>query len=741
MAALTPREYEWRWKYKVRQIFNLANPLNAVGNRVALTNDQIDAYVKENDLVTADLAANRNITPQGLGKHVSDLRTNLRATRGQLGQAQADPGPLGEAAILDPIYPPNRPDPQQIAASRARIAAGAPPAGIPPQQPQQQPRAPQVTQKPIGITPIVQINPQNIQPNDNITLAANPPSIYEAVQDANIPALVREIADPNYNPEQTFSVTIADPGFAPPAGVQQPVYPLTKNLTVLQYAALKGLKGIVRYLIRNSKSDLSKKIDGLSMVNAVKTYRKNDSDKDEIRYIFDIVEAAVRDASDDFTSGVSKDANYGNVLTGQINQQLSKTIYNKQYDELTNPSPLPTTAPRTTSSLVEDAKKNGKEDGERGYPKNPDYATKPPQEQEAYGKEYDKGFAKYSGERDGKLNEPDNLSKLTSQFSAYYLAGPHKDEVDKIYNDAYNANRSKTVDISKEAGYVGTYPASDALLSGNYFGFGSELNKIIGFDMSDKISTFDTDTSYKEGFAEFVKQVNQLLGQAKYAGYIDGNKKNAKYTSLGKIVVNGKQYAVDFGKLNTQIKTQIVDASGNTTANPDFTEATRILNLLRGARDSPRITFNVMIDIFENILTPNAVNSTTNPKIKEILQPILDRQVRTPAAAPTGLLQPLLQDVASIESVNSKSQLYDLLKIKLSIIPKYEEVQVKEIPRGVKPDDPSLTVDVNVPRRLQKIYDLEFDRGSRDALRTKGGTRRRSRKADRFTKKNRSSKK
>jgi len=314
-------------------------------------------------------------------------------------------------------------------------------------------------QRPIGIPPIRPFVGPDVKP-DNITLAANPSTLYEAIREADIRGLTRELADSSYNPEQTFSATIASPSDA-----NAPGFPITTNLTPLQYAALAGLKGVVRFLLQRTTSDVLKPINKLSVKEAIASYRKADRDKDEIRYIFDLADAAIRDAADDFTSGSDLDKKYGKGLVGKINQDLSNKLYEREYKDLQSPKPLPATAPKSTSALVTDATQMGQDDGERGAPKNPVYDTKPPQEQEAYGKAYDKGYAKYQGEKDGRLNESNDVSKLTGQFSAQYVPGSHKDDVDKAYNTAYEANKGKTADLVKEAGYVGAYPHNEAVLS------------------------------------------------------------------------------------------------------------------------------------------------------------------------------------------------------------------------------------------------------------------------------------
>lgn len=788
--------------------------------------------------------------------------------------------------------------------------------------------------RPIGIDPIG-AKPRIAEPTDNIVLGPNPPSLYEAIRDANIRALTRELTDSTYNPEQTFSVTIT-----PPAGGD----PISTDLTPLQYAALKGLKGTVRYLINNSTPDLSKTINGLSLKEAVTTYRKDDFDKNEIRYIFDIVEAALRDAMDDFTSGVDKDSKYGKSLDGEINKKLSKKIYDREYDDLKSPKPLPPTAPKPTSTLVEDAKKAGTEDGSKDVPKNPIYLAtavppKTPQEQEAYGKAYDKALATYYGERDAKLNEPADVGKLSSQFSTNYTDAAHQSEVEKIYNETHEKNRSKTSDLVKEAGYVGTYPPSETLLSGNFFGFGSELSKIVGFSTSGTTPKTDTDAKYKEGLVEFVKNLQSIIGQAKYAGYTDGRKKNAKYTTPGKISVGQKEYAIDFGKLNTRI-TDL--PSVDLAVNSDFTAASELLDYLRTMRDNADRTLEGMIGYLR-------VQSETNdnPKIKQILKTIvvsqkggtinplekaklvrrvsgitdedirndflrrlnetttdslfnsiksqvesaiqlqsqlerreqrqqwmtlaqqeaeqrleaeeepvaeqqpplevatqpetqrlseeqrlssertkqdaqniinqitdqtikqgfLDRlnlptatsddyiEIRNQARlavqsqteeplAPSepGLLSRTLAKaselgtsaataarsgiesvstvvstgaqtvgatpsvvgkyiVTGLGSVSTKSQLYNLVQQALSSIPKYQTTKLKSPPSGISPDDPSLGTDVHPIQRVQAMYDKEFERGYKEAVRPMGGTRRKSKKSNRITKKKQISKK
>ncbi len=694
--------------------------------------------------------------------------------------------------------------------------------------------------RPIGIDPIGP-KPRVAESTDNIVLGPNPPSLYEAIRDANIRALTRELTDSTYNPEQTFSVTIT-----PPAGGD----PISTDLTPLQYAALKGLKGTVRYLLNNSTPDLSKTINGLSLKEAVTTYRKSDFDKNEIRYIFDIVEAALRDAMDDFTSGVDKDSKYGKSLDGEINKKLSKKIYDGEYDDLKSPKPLPATAPKPTSTLVEDAKKAGTEDGSKDAPKNPTYLAtavppKTPQEQEAYGKAYDKALATYYGERDAKLNEAADVGKLSSQFSTHYTDVAHQSEVEKIYNETHEKNRSKTSDLVKEAGYVGTYPPSETLLSGNFFGFGSELSKIVGFNTSGTTPKTDTDAKYKEGLVEFVKNLQSIIGQAKYAGYTDGRKKNAKYTTPGKISVGGKEYAIDFGKLNTQL-TDL--PSTDLLVNPDFTATSDVLDFLRTMRDRSdrdlesmvaylrgqsqtndsskvqqilktivvsqkggaptpleRIRLGSLIqDIrdaaikqsFLDRLTPTIsdnnfsrlqaeVDSQIANEQQQVEEPVAEEPEQQPeteeqpiVAEEPGLLSRTLakaselgtaarsgiesvgtslstgaQAVAAAPSVvgkyvvtglgtvTTKSQLYNLVQQAFSSIPKYQTTKLDRLPAGISPDDPSLKPNVHPIQRVQAMYDKEFERGYKEAVRPSGGTRRKIKKSNRITKKKQVSKK
>jgi hypothetical protein len=454
----------------------------------------------------------------------------------------------------------------------------------------------------------------------NITLGENPPSLYEAIQDANIRALTRELTSPSYDPEQTFSVTITSP---------REEDTISTELTPLQYAALKGLKGTVRYLLNNSTPDFSKTINKLPVDQAIQKYRKEDVDKKEIISIFKIVKKALEDAMDDFTSGLNKNSKYGNLLSKDSDKKLAKKIYDREYDDLKTPKPLSATAPKPTSILIEDAKKAGTEDGSKDTPKNPEYLAtasppKTPQEQEAYGKAYDKALAAYYGERDAKLNEGKDIGKLSNQFSTHYSDPIHQAEVERIYSNTHEKNRSRSSDLVKEAGYVGTYPPSQTLLSGNFFGFGSDISKIVGFTTSGTTPKTDTDAQYKEGLVEFVKNVQSLIGQAKYAGYTDGRKKNTKYTSPGKIVVNGKEYAVDFGKLNTQlIDLPAVSDTGVLQETEESGEAERILTELRRMRDSVQES-----DSLQGMIDYLRVQSETNnnPKIKQILKTIVVSQ-------------------------------------------------------------------------------------------------------------------
>lgn len=671
-------------------------------------------------------------------------------------------------------------------------------------------RSRNTSSRPIGISPI-KTGLKKAELIDNILLGDNPPSLYEAIRDANIRALTREISNPIYNPDQTFSVTIN-----PPGGTD----PIMTQLTPLQYASLKGLKGTVRYLLNNTTPDLTKTINDKSVKEAVIEYRKEDFDKDEIRYIFDIVETALRDAMDDFTSGADKDTKYGESLKGEINQKLAKNVYNREYNDLKSPKPLPASAPKAISILIEDAKEAGKADGSKDAPKNPAFlstavAPKRPQEQEAYNKAYDKALSAYHGERDAKLDESKDPEKLTPKFSKHYAEEPsHKSDVEKVYNDAFDKNRGKTPDLVKQAGYVGTYPPSQSLLSGNFFGFGSQLSKIVGFDTSGTTPKTDTDAQYKEGLVEFVKNLQSLIGQAKYAGYTDGRKRNTKYTTPGKIGVNGKEYAVDFGKLNTQITDlPSVSDTGVLQETEESGEADRILTELRRMRDSSADNDSLQAMV-EYLRTQSETNS--NAKIRQILKSIvvsqkggvinpilrqrlqrqiseidnedvknrlLDRfneevtddqfkqleteaktalqaQPQPPADVPEAVEPPPAEvsgpnilsrtlDKASqlgtsvitgLGTVTTKTQLYNAVQQAFSNIPKYVTTKLKNIPGGISPDDPSLEDDVHPIKRVQAMYDNEFERGYKEATRPTGGTRRRTRKRDRVTKKQRSKK-
>lgn len=614
----TADEYRWKWNYRVREIFrSLTGYVPGGAPPRALTNAEIVPYGVQSDLISADI---RNRAANPLTDDLLRSRvTALAAGYGVAVPATAIPVmPVAKAAktaILETIFPrPSVPDAGRITAARAAVGVAAAPVA---------PRAPAVVYRPTGI-PAVAPRPANSEGTDNIVVGPNPPSLYVAIQDANIRALTRELSDSSYNPEQTFSVTINDP-----AGAGANGFPITTDLTPIQFAALKGLKGIVRYLLNNSTPDLSKTINGLTLKDAVVTYRKADFDKDEIRYIFDIVETSIRDAMDDFTSGVDKDSNYGKSLDTEVNKKLAKKFYDREYDDLKSPKPLPATAPKPTSSLVEDAKKAGTEDGSKDAPKNPSYLAtaippKTPQEQESYGKAYDKAVAAYYGERDAKLNEQKDIGKLASQFSTYYAEPSHQTEVEKIYDNTYEKNRTKTSDLVKESGYVGTYPPSQTLLSGNFFGFGSELSKIVGFDTSGTTPKTDTDAQYKEGLVEFAKNLQSIIGQAKYSGYTDGRKKNAKYTTPGKITVAGKEYAVDFGKLNTQLtELPSVSETGVLQETEESGYAERILTELRRKRDSP-----AEADSLQGMIGYLREQSETNPntKIKQILKTIVVSQ-------------------------------------------------------------------------------------------------------------------
>ena len=836
MATYGRDVYRWKWDYRVRQLFDLVNP--APGRGRAFTNANLNEYVRQDNIVTQDVAtvARGQFTDALLEPKVDALARVL-------GQAAAVAGlpaiprkpnrPADATRDLDNVYPAgSMPTPAALAAARARV--GVVPAAPGPRGPVAVPGAPA---RPTGIPPVGP-PPANPLPTDNIVLAANPPSLYEAIQDANIRTLARELSDPNYNPEQTFKVTINEPVDGAPG------FPIVDlDVTPLQYAALKGLKGVVRYILNNTSSELTKKINGKSIKQAVIDYRKLDTDKNEIQYMFDITEAAIQDATEDFTGDKKLDGTYGNGAVGDINRILAKKIYEREYSDLKSPKPLSATAPKTSGTLIDDAKKKGKEDGSRGSPINPDYPTKTIQEQEAYGQEYDKAFATYQGEKDALLNEDSKFTILEGKLSVAYTdasAKPeHKSAVKKLYDAAYDANRGKTADLIKEAGYVGAYPPSDAVLSGNFFGFGPELSKLVGLNVPGQQPATDTYSKYKEGLIEFVGQLQSVLGQAKYAGYTDGLKKVAKYTTPGRISVKGKEYAIDFGKLNTRIEslpeTTVVGGKPVLKETPEFTAAQGILTDLRRMRDDQNETLDAMSTYLRTESNGNA-----NEKIKQLLNPIavsqkggsVESATRIRYGNPTPLRNPPIgipisetgldiynrlssiietlrdkkdfetrldaidgstlaatitslekdindqyslenpnfltkltnkiseatdvtkqavgtaataaqtaiaavpgQIVTGLGSVTTKTQLYDLVQRTLSTLPKYDEKPIGTIPKGVSPDDPSLDNRVEPLKRVQAIYDREFERGTKEAMRRTGGTRRKTKKSNRLTKK------
>ena len=561
MAAtgLSQDEYRWRWKYRVRQLFDLATPDDGAGNREDLTDDQIRAYVAQNSLIEDDLRPRENTgrTQNKLNGRVNTLKNGLGIARGPRLADVPMPIPADQRGALAAVFPDDK------MPTRARMDAvrgKAPGASAGPRK------------RPEGISDATTV--VDPQPLTSVTLPADASNLFTYIKEADVRNLTRELSDPAYDPEQTIKVTIT------PIAAGAVAIP-DISVTPLQYAALAGLKGVVRLILQRSTPNVSKKINNLKILEAIKDYRSNDVDKNEVDRIFKIVTTSVQDAVDDFSGGVSLDSKYGDALTKDIDKKLAKTIYDREYKELESPKPLPVTAPKTTSKNVEEAKKKGKEDGEAGSSMNPEYATKTAQEKEAYGKEYDKSRAKFQGQKDGVLGETGGITNIESELSEYYR-GPdsvptHVEEVKKIYKDAYEANKNKESDLAKEAGYVGKYLSVDSL-SGNYFGFGSDLNKIIGFDVESSDVGKESENQYQEGFAEFLKEYKTLIGQAKYAGYTDGRNKNAKYTSLGKIKISDKQYPVDFGKLNTTIKTQPeLDATSKPAESPDYKEAQRIL--------------------------------------------------------------------------------------------------------------------------------------------------------------------
>ena len=280
MATYGRDVYRWKWDYRVRQLFDLVNP--APGRGRAFTNANLNEYVRQDNAVTQDVAT----VARGQFTDVL-LQPKVDALARVLGQAAAVAGlpaiprkpnrPADATRDLDNVYPAgSMPTPAALAAARARV--GVVPAAPGPRGPVGVPGAPA---RPTGIPPVGP-PPANPLPTDNIVLAANPPSLYEAIQDANIRTLARELSDPNYNPEQTFKVTINDPVGGAPG------FPIVDlDVTPLQYAALKGLKGVVRYILNNTTSELTKKINGKSIKQAVIDYRKLDTDKNEIQYMFE----------------------------------------------------------------------------------------------------------------------------------------------------------------------------------------------------------------------------------------------------------------------------------------------------------------------------------------------------------------------------------------------------------------------------------------------------------------------
>jgi hypothetical protein len=909
-GALDKNTYKWKWDYRVRQIFSIAKPVDATTNKIEpFTESELRGYRSLAKLIKSDLQSDKSRNEATLKSKVSSLKSIFNVTN-TLDEPDVRPAnSLDQKVMLNNIFDevnlPKDSDQGEPAKPKGR-----------PQLPMPTPPAP----------------PLAIEPNDNIVLAADAPTIYDAIKEADIRAINLETKSPAFNPEQTFSVTIT-PSVA---GA------ITVNLTPIQYAALAGLKGVVRLLLKQ-KVDPTKRIMtedktvNKPILQAVKDYRKNDEDKADVVYIFMIVNRAIQDATDDYSSGVPLDKKYGEGLAKDVDKSLAKLLYDREYKELETPTqPLPT-AVKTTSVKVEEAKKkgkedaemkeprdsayavgsttktaqeiagynaeytkvrvgkdaiSGKEDGEKGYPINPEYitasTTKTDEEKKAYGQAYDKARATYQGEKDALLNEDSKFAILESQLSIAYTDGAanpeHKKTVQKLYDIAYEANRGKTADLVKEAGYVGAYPPSETVLSGNFFGFGSDLNKLIGFDTSGKQPVTDTYAKYKEGLVEFVKNLQSVIGQAKYAGYMDGLKKAPKYTTPGRISVKGKEYAIDFGKLNTRItELPALSDAGGLQETAEFGEAQRILTELRRMRDS-----SDQANSLQGMITylRSQLDANNTPKIKQILktiavsQPVGGRSVAkkardaaeraakaarlaaraaeaaapeevktgkerrrawneaaaaegapgaaaegegeaarlaaegegegegaegegarlaaegegegegaegegegegAPGAAAEGegeaarlaaegeaarLAAPTLlskaktaiaavpgkiaavpgkiaavpgQIVTGLGAVTTKTQLYDLVNNAFSTLPKYVENPVANIPKGVAPDDPSLSSDVHPIKRIQAVYDREFERGTKEGLK-KGGTRRKSRKSTRLTKKQKSKK-
>lgn len=878
-------DYNKGWNYNVRTIFFAITPKNG-----KLTDDQIDKYVKQLIAIDNDI---RTVKPEKLTDKLLKQRVDkLIKDYENSGDIQI-PGGINfvpsEKRVQDltEIFrDENMPTTKQIEDSRKRVGSSK-------------------DDKPKGRPQIAKPVPPTgpFEPNNNIALADNPPTIYDAIKEGDIRRINAEIKDSSFDPDQTFQVTISPPGGA--ANIET-------QLTPLQYAALAGLKGYVRLLLK-AKGDLTKKINGLSIRDAVEQYRVKDEDKTYVKFVFEIADTAFKDATDDYSSGAKLDTKYGEGMKDDVDKALAKLIYEREYKELDNPT-IPKTPKKTTTGLVDEAKRRGKEDaekglersaeyltakpeieknayqaeytkyivekdkkkgktdGESGSPRDVSYDTKTPEEKEAYGKEYDKAFAAYQGEKDALVNQPPNYTGIETSLSQYYQTTTndfYKTSVKKIYDDAYEKNRSKTSDLVKQAGYVGTYPPSETLLSGNFFGFGSDLNKIIGFDTSDSTPKTDTDAKYKEGLVEFVNNLQSIIGQAKYAGYTDGRKRNAKYTTPGKISVGGKEYAIDFGKLNTQLK-ELPGLDGPLQETIDFADANRLLNRLKSIRDSAEtledmVTFlrnqseshpndkikqilktiavsqrgGVINPIRKNILRrkieevndqdikttllnrfnqeltddqfqqlETEVNSELNPltraqqrqrwleaasNIQPQLQPQEQEAAAPEAAAPeaaapeaaaseaaapeepsilsrtlartkdfgtsvaTGATTGLqaigtaattgVQTIASAPSafgkfvvtglgtVSTKTELYNIVQKAFSSIPKYVTTQLKPLPTGISPDDPEIKSDVHPIKRVQAMYDKEFERGYKEAMRPVGGTRRKSKKSNRITKK------
>lgn len=605
--------YKWRWDSRVRQLFNLRNP--GPDRRRRFTNEELNVYVAQLNAIETEYndpaRRGRVFTDDMLEPKVVALAVGLGyPAPPALGDIPRRPGNAGEiTAALNAIYPTaNMPPADALEAARRRVGLEAVARVAAPAAPAAPRGRPNIADAAAVVDP---------QPLTSVVLPAGASQLFTYINESDVRNLTRELSDLLYNPEQTTKVTITPPGGAAIQNV---------DVTPLQYAALAGLKGVVRLLLNKSVSDVSKKINNLTVGQAIEQYRSNDVDKNEVKRIFQIVDTAVKDAVEDFTEGNALDSKYGDRLTKDTDKKLAKIIYEREYKELESPKSLSVTAPKTTSRTVEEAKKKGKEDGGIGSSMNPEYATKTPQEKEGYGKEYDKARAKFQGEKDGVMGETGGITNIENELSEYYT-GPnsvpaHIEEVKKIYNDIYDANKDKTVDIAKESGYVAKYLTIDSI-SGNYFGFGSELNKIIGFDSESSETGKESENKYQEGLAEFLKEYKTLIGQAKYSGYMDGRNKNAKYTSLGKITVSGKQYAVDFGKLNTTIKTQPeLDATSRPVENPEYNQASYILNRLSAIKNDTELDIPDMIDQLSRQLSRPEVSD----KIKQVLQPIISSQ-------------------------------------------------------------------------------------------------------------------